>query len=202
MSRYVSDLLVLAKAEQPDFLTPSPHDLGELAVDLHQRLQGLAPRRWVLDVAPPIGVVTIVADRDRLEQAVLNLATNAVQHTADGDEIGLGAGASGGSAWLAVRDTGPGVDPAVAATLFDRYERAGTSRTSRPDGTGIGLSIVDAIARAHGGRVSVSQPPGATFTVTIPQPVWAPPYEPTGTARGAATDDPTDDPTDSEELPA
>ena len=178
MSRYVSDLLVLAKAEQPDFLAPAPIDLGELALDLHQRLQGLAARRWVVDAAPPVGVVTILGDRDRLEQAVLNLATNAVQHTVDGDEIGLSTGASGREAWLAVRDTGPGVDPTVADTVFDRYARAATSRSSRPAGTGIGLSIVDAVARAHGGQTSVASTPGrgATFTVTIPIATWAPPY--------------------------
>jgi two-component system OmpR family sensor kinase len=179
MSRYVSDLLVIAKAEQPDFLALGPLDLGELALDLHMRLRGLAPRRWVIDDAPPVGVVTIVADRDRLEQAVLNLATNAVQHTADGDEIGLTIGAAGRKAWFSVRDTGPGVDPAVADTLFGRYARAATSRTARPDGAGIGLSIVDAIARAHGGRAAVApgHGAGATFVVTIPLPTWAPPYQ-------------------------
>ena len=179
MGRYVSDLLLLAKAEQPDFLVTAPIDLGELALDLHQRLGGLAPRTWVLDAAPPVGLVTIVADRERLEQAVLNLATNAVQHTHDGDEIGLAISAAGRVARLSVRDTGPGVDPAVAGALFDRYARAATSRTSRPDGAGIGLSIVDAIARAHGGQASVESAPGAgaTFTVTIALPTWAPPYE-------------------------
>lgn len=181
MSGYVSELLVLAKAGQPDFLAPAPIDLGELALDLHHRLGGLAPRRWVVDHAPPVGAVTVVADRARLEQVVLNLASNAVQHTEDGDEIGLSIGAAGREAWLAVRDTGPGVDPAVAPTLFDRYARAATSRTSRPHGTGIGLSIVEAIARAHGGRASLASTPGAgaTFMVTIPLPTWAPPYQTT-----------------------
>ena len=185
MSRYVSDLLVLAKAEQPDFLTPAPIDLGELGLDLLARLPGLAPRRWVLDAAPPVGVVTVVADRERLEQAVLNLASNAVQHTEAGAEIGLALGAAGREAWLAVRDTGPGVDPAVAETLFDRYARAATSRASRPDGAGIGLSIVEAIARAHGGRASVTSTPGsgATFRVTVPLATWAPPYEPQRSAQ-------------------
>jgi signal transduction histidine kinase len=185
MSRYVSDLLVLAKAEQPDFLSPAPIDLGELALDLLARLPGLAPRRWVLDAAPPVGIVTVVADRERLEQAVLNLASNAVQHTDDGAEIGLDIGATGQEAWLAVRDTGPGVDAAVAETLFDRYARGATSRTTRPDGAGIGLSIVDAIARAHGGRASLTSTPGAgaTFTVTVPLPTWAPPYQPQRASR-------------------
>ena len=186
MSRYVTDLLVLAKAEQPDFLVTEVIDLGELALDLHQRVTALGTRAWVLDAAPPIGQVAAVADRERLTQAVLNLAANAVQHTDPDAEIGIGVAASAGSVRLWVRDTGPGVDPAIADNLFHRYSRSASSRTRRPAGTGIGLSIVDAIARAHGGSVTVQSKPGAgaTFIVTIPlgTAAWPPPppLTPTG----------------------
>jgi two-component system, OmpR family, sensor kinase len=182
MSRYVADLLVLAKAEQPDFLVTEPIDLGELALDLHQRVRALGPRAWVLDAAPPVDQIAVVADRERLMQAVLNLATNAVQHTEPDAEIGLGVSAHGHHAHLWVRDTGPGVDPAVADKLFDRYSRSARNRTRRPEGAGIGLSIVDAIARAHGGSVSVDSPAGegATFTIAIPLGAspWPPPPAP------------------------
>jgi signal transduction histidine kinase len=182
MSRYVADLLVLAKAEHPDFLVTEPIDLGELALDLHQRARALGPRAWVLDGAPPVDQIAVVADRERLMQAVLNLATNAVQHTEPDAEIGLGVSAHGHQVHLWVRDTGPGVDPAVADKLFDRYSRSARNRTQRPEGAGIGLSIVDAIARAHGGSVSVDGPPGqgATFTITIPLGAspWPPPPAP------------------------
>jgi signal transduction histidine kinase len=173
-SRYVSDLLLLAKAEQPEFLAVRPVDLGELATDALTRVKAMAPRRWVLDAAPSVGTVATLADPDRLTQALVNLATNAAQHTQEGDEIGVGVAANGDNARLWVRDTGPGVDPAVADSLFDRYSRAGNSQ-----GVGIGLSIVHAIARAHGGGVSVTSPPGegATFTMTIPLtiPLTTPP---------------------------
>lgn len=192
MGRYVSDLLLLAKAEQPDFLVPEPIDVGELALDLHHRL-AIGRRTWVLDAAPAVGAVIVAADRDRLVQAVVNLATNAVQHTDEGDEIGIGAEFADGTVRLWVRDTGPGIDPAVAATLFDRASRAATSRARRPDGTGLGLSIVDAIARAHGGTVSVdsSGSRGATFMISLPgaevspwpPPLLAPPMPPPA-ARG------------------
>jgi signal transduction histidine kinase len=179
MSRYVADLLVLAKAEQPDFLVAEPLDVGELVLDLHERVKALGPRSWVLDATPPVGQFTVVADRERIFQAVLNLAANAVEHTESGAEIGIGAAVAVQDARLWVRDTGPGVDPAVADNLFRRYARAATSRTSRPDGAGIGLSIVDAIARAHGGSVTVESDPerGATFGITIPlsPAVWPPP---------------------------
>jgi two-component system, OmpR family, sensor kinase len=179
MSRYVTDLLVLAKAEQPDFLVTERLDLGELALDLYTRVGGLGARRWVLDAAPPVGLVEIVADRERLVQAVTNLAANAGEHTGDGDEIGIGVDASGDRVRLCVRDTGPGIDPSVAPNLFDRQARGAASRARRPDGTGLGLSIVAAIARAHGGTVAVAErpPPGATFVITIPigTGTWAPP---------------------------
>jgi two-component system OmpR family sensor kinase len=114
-------------------------------------------------------VVAVIADPVRLGQAVLNLAVNAVQHTDDGREIGLGIAVAGPTVRIWVRDTGPGVDPAIAGSLFDRYARGARSRAHRPEGAGIGLSIVHAIARAHGGEVVVdSRPRGATFTITIP----------------------------------
>jgi two-component system OmpR family sensor kinase len=71
---------------------------------------------------------------------------------------------------LVVRDEGPGIAPDVLATLFDRHRRGESSRVLRPDGSGLGLSIVDAIVRAHGGHVHVESAPGlgSTFTVTVP----------------------------------
>ncbi len=177
MSRYVSDLILLAKAEQPDFLRLQPIDLGEFAESLMPRMVGLGERSWVLDEAPPPGRLAIVADPGRLSQALLNLASNAVQHTGPGEEIGLGIdlhpGATGSArpaARMWVRDTGPGIDPTVRASLFQRHARGVTSREGRPEGMGIGLSIVDAIARGHGGSVDVESEAGAgsRFVITVP----------------------------------
>ncbi|MDQ3351588.1 MAG: ATP-binding protein, partial [Actinomycetota bacterium] len=170
MSRYVSELLLLAKSERTDFLTLGPVDLGDLAGTLMQRVTALAPRRWTLDHAPTPGTVAVVADQERLEQAIVNLAANAVQHTADGDEIGIGVQPHGRWYRLSVRDTGEGIDPDVVPTLFRRYSRGASNRTIRPEGMGIGLSIVDAIARAHRGMASAVSVPGhgATVTLTLP----------------------------------
>lgn len=185
MSRYVGDLLLLAKSEQMNFLILRPVDLGDLALDVFQRVGALGERAWVLDEAPPTGgsggQVTVLADAERLTQALINLADNAVGHTAAEDEIGLGIEVAGGVVRLWVRDTGPGVDASVAGTLFDRNTRGVSSRVRRSDGAGIGLSIVDAIARAHGGAVTVDSVAGrgATFIITIPhRPVSPPPEEP------------------------
>jgi two-component system OmpR family sensor kinase len=221
MSRYVDDLLVLAKSDHPDFLRLEPVDLGDLADAVMQRVRTLGHRSWVLDEAPAPGQFAAVADPDRLTQAILNLAQNATQHTADGDEIGIGVACDGHEVRLWVRDTGPGVDPAIADRLFLRYSRGVTSRIGRPDGMGLGLSIVDAIARAHGGQVTLENraPHGATFVVAVPleadpavddvEPVeplpsdlsWeppsvaGPPAAPNGDAAGTRADDRATDPT-------
>jgi signal transduction histidine kinase len=174
MNRYVDDLLLLAKAEQGDFLHFGLIDLGDLAATLEQRIRPLADRRWVVDAAPRRGTVAAIGDRDRLVQAVLNLATNAVQHTEHGDEIGVGIDvdrlAPTPRYRLWVRDTGPGVDPEIIDRLFQRRFRGAASRTRRSDGMGIGLSIVDAIARGHGGWAAAADESGggARFSLVLP----------------------------------
>jgi two-component system, OmpR family, sensor kinase len=169
MGRFVSDLLVLAKAEQPDFLRVGLVDLGEWAEDLLARVEGLGPRRFVLEPPPP-GTVIAEADPERLTQAALNLVVNAVQHTSIGDEIRIALERSDGDAVLTVSDQGPGIDPEVLPTLFDPATRGDRSRTTRREGTGLGLAIVRAIAEAHGGSVAVASSPGegATFTIRFP----------------------------------
>jgi signal transduction histidine kinase len=165
MSRIVDDLLTLAKWEQPDFLKPAPFEVGALADDVLAKASALGPRNWQLD---SFAEATIVADRQRVTQALMQLAENAVQHTEEGDEIGLGAFVAGGETRLWVRDTGPGIPFEEQERVFDRFYRADEER--RSDGAGLGLSIVQAIARAHGGRVELSSVPGAgaRFTIVLP----------------------------------
>jgi signal transduction histidine kinase len=169
MSRYVSDLLIVAKAQQPDFLHLGLVDLGELSESLLAKVSAMDAREWELEAAPPPGHAYAQADPDRLTQAVLNLVANAVQHTAPGDRIRVGIAADGEWARLWVGDSGPGVDPEIRAELFQRFSRGAGSRVDRPEGTGLGLTIVAAIAEAHGGRADVSSTPGnTTFSITIP----------------------------------
>jgi two-component system, OmpR family, sensor kinase len=165
MSRIVDDLLTLAKWEQPDFLRPAAFELGALADDVLAKASAIGPRNWQLDAVTD---ATIVADRQRITQALMQLAQNAVQHTEEGDEIGLGAFAGDDETRLWVRDTGLGIPFAEQARVFDRFYRAGGER--RSEGAGLGLSIVQAIARAHGGRIELASVPGsgATFTIILP----------------------------------
>ncbi len=177
MNRYVNDLLLLAKAENGEFLQFEPVDLGELAVMLEQRLGLLGDRVWELDDAPAPGKVAILGDRDRLVQAMLNLATNAVQHTNSGDPLAFGIDTTVDTARLWVRDSGPGLDEAVIDQLFTPRFRGAASRVQRSEGMGIGLSIVDAVARGHGGRATAANEPGGGARFTIELPIDPPPED-------------------------
>jgi signal transduction histidine kinase len=137
-----------------------------LTDELHAKARALAKREWNLET-PGSGI--IVADRQRLTQAIMQLAQNAVQHTSDGQQIGLGAALSNGEARFWVRDSGPGIALTEQRRIFERFTRArGTARPS--EGAGLGLSIVKAIAEAHHGRVELWSRPGAgsTFEIVIP----------------------------------
>lgn len=166
MSRFVEDLLTLAKAERPDFLHLDTLDLDLLTEELLAKARTLAPRDWHLERT---GVGPLTADRQRLTQAVMNLARNAVEQTTEGDRITLGSELSGGWVRLWVRDSGPGVSPADAERIFERFSRAQRA-PRRSEGAGLGLAIVRSIAEAHGGRVTLDSPPGsgALFTIVIP----------------------------------
>ncbi len=166
MSRMVDDLLTLARTEQPDFLHLRLVDLDELTIRMLENARGLAPRDWQLEGTAE-GRATI--DEQRLMQAVLQLAANAVRHTSEGERVDLGSEIRGGYARFWVRDSGPGVLPEERERIFERFFR-GRSGHRRSDGAGLGLSIVQAIADAHGGRVELDSEPGqgATFTVVVP----------------------------------
>ncbi len=164
MNRLVDELLLLARSERPDFLSPAPAGLTELTVALAAKARGLDGRPWLLTRAAE-GVAML--DAQRITQAVMQLAANAVAHTPAGTAVELASAISGGSVEFTVTDHGPGVPAAERLRIFDRFARLDPRRTG---GTGLGLSIVAAIAAAHGGRVSVTgrSGGGATFCLSVP----------------------------------
>ncbi|WP_210576183.1 HAMP domain-containing sensor histidine kinase [Streptomyces sp. GESEQ-4] len=166
MSRIVEDLLLLAKAERPDFVTPEPVQLAELTADVYVKARTLGDRDWKL---------AEVADREseldaqRITQAMVQLAQNAVQHTTPGQTVRIGSRAEGQRIELYVADSGPGVQPQDVEVIFDRFRRGSARRGARGSGAGLGLSIVRAIAEAHGGRIRLhdTEGGGATFVLTL-----------------------------------
>lgn len=172
LERIIGDLLDLARLEGGGSAMRSEHvdvaalfervaarherELGERHIRLHRHVDQDARQ--------------LNGDPDRLEQALQNLAANALRHTPDGGEIHLRARASGAVVRLSIRDTGPGIDPQHLASIFDRFYKVDAARTAS-GGSGLGLSIVKAIVERHGGAIRASNDPegGARFDIDLPR---------------------------------
>ncbi|TDC27736.1 HAMP domain-containing protein [Streptomyces sp. 8K308] len=167
MSRIVEDLLLLATAERPDFVRAAPVQLAELTADVYVKARALGDRRWEL---PEVAEHEVALDAQRVTQAMVQLAQNAVQHTVPGQTVRIGSRLLAGDVELYVADTGPGVVPRDAEVIFERFRRGTTRRGGERGGAGLGLSIVRAIARGHHGRVEHRPTPGggATFVLVLP----------------------------------
>ncbi|MGH9092389.1 MAG: sensor histidine kinase [Acidimicrobiales bacterium] len=166
MGGLVDDLLLLARLDQGRPLGDGPVDLRRVCRDAVDDARAADPDRPLELVAP--APVVVAGDRDRLAQVAHNLVRNALAHTPPGTRVRVAVSAEGAMGVVRVSDEGPGMDPARAARVFDRFYRGDASRTS--EGTGLGLSIVRAIAQASGGSARVTSTPGwgAEFTVEIP----------------------------------
>ena len=165
-TRLVEDLILLARAHRPDFVVRVPVDVALLTDEVLDKAVALGPRRWQVDGRAE---VELPADRQRLTQALLQLADNAVNCTASGATVAVGSSATDTEVLLWVRDDGPGVAAQDRERIFERFGRAETGRGA--EGSGLGLSIVRAIAEAHDGRVELdsTRGHGATFTLVLPR---------------------------------
>ncbi|GAA1945624.1 ATP-binding protein [Brevibacterium antiquum] len=172
MSRLVDELIMLAGSERPDFLVPATTDLTDLVFESFSKATALGTRHWIIDATPEaFGVV----DEQRLTQALLQLAANSIDHTDVDDTIAFGGRTTEDAIELWVRDTGTGVAEEDLERIFERFARSKRTKHGRV-GTGLGLTIVDRIAKAHDGTVSVSsvEGEGSTFVVELP---WRHPEE-------------------------
>jgi signal transduction histidine kinase len=172
MSRIVDDLLLLAKREEPGFLNLATVEVGGLTDEVLAKVDALAARGWVLEQR---GRGVIVADRQRLTQALVQLAQNADRYSPTGESVWLGSELADGVARFWVRDRGVGISLEDQRRIFERFYRGGTRRS---EGAGLGLAIVRAIAEAHHGRIQLESAPGAGSTFTLILPVDQPGDEP------------------------
>jgi two-component system sensor histidine kinase BaeS len=117
-----------------------------------------------------VGAEIVTGDPMRLEQALQNLAANALRHTPKGGRVGLNAALEDGAIVITVSDTGTGIAPEHLAHVFDRFYKVDPSRTGQAAGSGLGLSIVKAIVERHGGRIAAASRVGGgtTFTLKFP----------------------------------
>ncbi len=178
MGVMVEDLLLLARLDARRPLDREPVDLTALAADAVADARVADPGRVIsMQAAAPI---VVEADQARLRQVAVNLLSNAIRHTPSGTPIDVRVSTADGWAALEVVDHGRGLSPDEARRAFEPFYRADPSRDRTTGGAGLGLSIVQAIAEAHGGRVQVESTPGggATFRVAIPVSPPAPPVAP------------------------
>jgi len=163
----IERLLVLAAAEQPDFLRLEAVDVELFLEDVFMRWSEVAPRAWRLG---PLASGSLLVDPDRLRAALDALLENAVKYTDEHAAIELRASAAGpGQILVEVEDEGSGVDEEALERIFDRFARADAARTRSAGGVGLGLAIVDAIAKAHGGRCTVRNTGhGTVFALQLP----------------------------------
>jgi len=172
LERIVRDLLDLARYEHGGIvLQRRVFDIERLFDNVVGRHEREAQTKAVAihsDVDP--GADQVVADPDRIEQAVENLVSNALRHTPSGGTIALGASQADGLAILSISDSGGGIAPEHLPHVFERFYKVDAARASESTGSGLGLSITKAIVERHGGTIRVTSDPGrTTFTILLPQ---------------------------------
>jgi two-component system OmpR family sensor kinase len=167
MQRLVDDLMVLAKSRRPDFVQAAPTVLSDLLISVLDKVTPLANRRWKIDANSD---AVVLVDQQRITQALLQLVSNAVRFTEDGQVIALGCRLADNQLQVWVRDEGAGISAEDQKLIFERHGRGRQGRDDHPHGSGLGLTIVTAIAEAHDGRVELTSAPGrgSTFTLIMP----------------------------------
>lgn len=164
MSRIVHDLQTLTKASQPGFVEIRPVDLTVLLDDIVVKASALGDRVWRIEQPEEI---TVALDRQRVTQAMLQLASNAVRQTTPADTISIAARVSEREVELLVADSGPGIPESERDIVTHRFARGSGCAD---EGAGLGLAVVSAIAQAHGGGVQIGDSPfgGAEVALILP----------------------------------
>ena len=167
MSLLVEDLLLLARLDEGRPLAREAVELDQVVAEAVDTALTVEPERSIsLDAEQTV----VLGDRDRLRQIVDNLLANVREHTPPETPVRVSVSTSDGTARIEVEDAGPGMAPEEAERVFERFYRADPSRARASGGVGLGLSIVAAVAEAHGGEVSARSKPGrgSTFRISLP----------------------------------
>jgi signal transduction histidine kinase len=165
MQRLVEDLLLLARADERVPLARDAVDLDDLAFEEGHRLRSTSSKR--VDTSG-VGAARVQGDADALRRMLRNVGENAARHASTRVDITLVE--RGDDVVLTVDDDGPGIPESERARVLQRFVRLDEARSRDDGGSGLGLSIVDEVVRAHGGSLSIEQSPlgGARITVTLP----------------------------------
>ena len=170
MGALVEDLLLLARLDQSRELEKNPVNIRSAVEEVVASARAAGPEHPI-SISIPNGDIYILGDGNRVHQVIANLLANARTHTPVGTAISVVVTQDDNGTSISVTDKGPGLSNQDQERIFERFFRADPSRTRTTDeGSGLGLSIVDAVMRAHGGRVSVTSKlgEGATFTLFFP----------------------------------
>lgn len=170
MGALVEDLLLLARLDQSRELEKKPVNIRKAIEEVVASARAAGPEHPI-SIYIPDGDIYILGDSNRVHQVIANLLANARTHTPVGTPISVLVTQDDNGTSIAVTDKGPGLSNQDQERIFERFFRADPSRTrTTAEGSGLGLSIVDAVMRAHGGRVSVTSKlgEGATFTLFFP----------------------------------
>ena len=171
MGSLVEDLLLLARLDQSREMEALPVDIAAVTRDAVASAQAAGPSHPI-SLTADVSELYILGDKNRIHQVVANLLANAKTHTPDGTKITVLITRSEDGVRISVIDNGPGLSEDDQKRIFERFYRADSSRVRVDgEGSGLGLSIVDAVMQAHGGNVSVSSElgKGATFVLFFPQ---------------------------------
>jgi two-component system, OmpR family, sensor histidine kinase BaeS len=172
LSRLIDDLRLLSLADSEQLsLSLQKVDVRQVTGSVVARLAPLAETNGIklVDDAPAHPLF-ILADADRVQQALTNLVANGIRHTPKGGRVRVTAVQEKQTIHLSVIDSGPGIAPADLPYVFDRFWRGDKSRSRHSGGSGLGLAIVKQIAELHQGQVTVLSPSnsGAIFTISLP----------------------------------
>lgn len=171
MLKTISDLLLLAKLDyQAEVFRFEPVDLGEFLSEIGTQGKAIAGEKEILvRLIPLLESIIVQADKFHLRRLFFNIIDNAIKFTPKGGTIDIAAVRDGAHVCVAVADSGAGIAPADLPKIFDRFFRV-TRTEEAPPANGLGLSIVESIAKIHQGRVEVASEPGkgATFTLILP----------------------------------